>query len=42
MCRFFALWNSFFLFDVCETVHHYNNDVSNQKDATIFAYLSFY
>ena len=25
-------------FDVCETVHHQNNDVSNQQDATIFVY----
>jgi len=28
-------------FDVCETVHHYNNDVSNQQIATIFFYWSF-
>ena len=28
-------------FDVCETVHHYNNDVSNQQDATIVVYWSF-
>jgi len=30
------------VFDVCETMHHWNNDVSNQQDATIFVYWSFY
>jgi hypothetical protein len=26
----------------CKTVHRYNNDVSNQQDATNSVYLSFY
>ena len=29
-------------FEVCETMRHYNNDVSNQQDATNSVYWSFY
>jgi len=31
-----------FEFDVCVTVHHQYNDVSNQQDATVFSFINLF